>query len=200
MSKVLILFAHPALEKSRVHNRLISRVKNIQDVHVHDLYELYPDFDIDVKKEQKLLLEYNIIIWQHPFYWYSAPAIIKQWMDLVLEHNWAYGPEGNFLMGKKIFNAISTGGSSTAYSTQGRNRYSIRDLLAPFEQTARLCKMEYLPSFVIHDTHKLKKEEIETFAEQYEQLLLSITTERLDNEAMQNVFHLNDLVSFPELI
>jgi len=200
MPKVLVLFAHPALEKSRVHKRLLRQVKNMQDVRIHDLYELYPDFDIDVKKEQKLLMEHDVIAWQHPFYWYSSPALIKQWMDLVLEHNWAYGPEGNFLSGKKIFNIISTGGSAPAYSAQGYNRYSIRELLAPFEQTARLCKMEYLPPFVIHGTHKLNKENIEAYADQYQQLLVNLATGRLNEEELQNVSQLNELISFSELL
>ncbi len=47
---------------------------------VHELYELYPDFFIDVEAEQKLLLEHDIIVWHHPFYWYSAPAICNSWL------------------------------------------------------------------------------------------------------------------------
>lgn len=200
MPKVLVLFAHPALEKSRVHKRLLRRLKNLQDVRVRDLYELYPDFDIDIKKEQQLLLEHDVIAWQHPFYWYSSPALIKQWMDLVLEHNWAYGPEGNYLKGKKIFNIISTGGSEAAYTAEGHNRYSIRELLTPFEQTARLCKMEYLPPFVIHGTHKLNKENIEIYADQYQQLMVNIIAGKLNEDEIQNVAHLNQLISFSEFI
>ena len=122
MAEVLILFAHPALEKSRVHAQLIKQATTIAGVTFHDLYETYPDFDIDVAREQRLLLENDIIIFQHPFYWYSCPAIIKQWLDLVLEHNWAYGPEGKALSGKFAFNVISCGGSKEAYSHEGRNR------------------------------------------------------------------------------
>lgn len=101
MAKVLILFAHPALEKSRIHSSLIRHVKHLHGVNIHDLYEAYPDFDIDVKREQQLLMMHDVIIWQHPFYWYSSPALIKQWLDLVLEHGWAYGGETK-LQGKKI--------------------------------------------------------------------------------------------------
>ena len=76
MAKVLVLFAHPAYEKSRVHKRLNLHVRGLEAVTFRDLYENYPDLDIDVKKEQQLLLEHDIIIFQHPFYWYSSPAII----------------------------------------------------------------------------------------------------------------------------
>ena len=91
MAKVLILFAHPALEKSRVNKRLILAAGNIDNITLNDLYEEYPDFDIDIKREQQLLIEHDLIILQHPFYWYSTPALLKQWEDLVLEHGWAYG-------------------------------------------------------------------------------------------------------------
>jgi glutathione-regulated potassium-efflux system ancillary protein KefG len=200
MARVLILFAHPVLEKSRVHARIIRHLKSIDGVRFHDLYEAYPDFDIDIKKEQELLLEHDIIILQHPFYWYSAPAIIKQWLDLVLEHNWAYGPEGKMLSGKYIFNAISSGGGREAYSKHGKNRFTIQELLAPFEQTAFLCHMKYMPPFVIHGTHKLKKSDIELHAVQYEQLLISLVADRISEDEWQKVEYLNELIPIPELI
>lgn len=90
-NRILILFAHPALENSRVNRYLIQAVEGLDSVTVHDLYEMYPDFHIDVKVEQDLLLAHDIIIFHHPFYWYSTPAIMKEWLDLVLEHGFAYG-------------------------------------------------------------------------------------------------------------
>ena len=100
MSKVLILFAHPALEKSRVNKRLIRDVNSINNITFNDLYEEYYDFNIDVEREKKLLVEHDIIIFHHPFFWYSTPAILKQWQDLVLEHGWAYGSKGTALIEK----------------------------------------------------------------------------------------------------
>lgn len=197
MAKVLILFAHPVLEKSRVHKRLLRHIRSIANVTLHDLYEAYPDMDINIKREQKLLLEHDIFIWQHPFYWYSAPAIIKQWQDLVLEHGWAYGSEGAALTGKKVFNAISCGGPRHVYATGGRNRFSIRQFLAPFDQTALLCRMTYLPPFVIHGTHKLNPEELEMHALQYEQLLVALTGDRISKEDYERVDYLNDLLPVP---
>jgi glutathione-regulated potassium-efflux system ancillary protein KefG len=198
MASVLILFAHPALEKSRIHARMIRQLPKINGVSFHDLYESYPDFDIDVKKEKSLLLAHDIIIFQHPFYWYSAPAIIKQWMDLVLEHGWAYGPGGTQLHGKKIFQAISCGGSREAYAKTGRNRFTIMELLAPFEQTAQLCHMIYLPPFVIHGTHKLRKTEIEVHAVQFEQLLSDLVEDRISENDWKKTSYLNDLLNKPQ--
>ena len=109
MKKILILFAHPAFQKSLINKALLNQVKGIEGVTINNLYEKYPDFFIDVAVEQKLLLEHDIIVWHHPFYWYSAPAIIKEWMDLVLEHGFAYGSKGRALEGKWAISAVSTG-------------------------------------------------------------------------------------------
>lgn len=171
-NRILILFAHPALEKSRINRRLIRAVEGLEFVTVHDLYEHYPNFHINVKAEQALLLEHDIIVFQHPLYWYSSPAILKEWQDLVLEYGFAYGHGGVALQGKKALTAITTGGSEKAYCRQGHNYFTIRELLAPFEQTARLCGMDYLPPFVIHGTHKLSEaEDVAKHAEDYRQII-----------------------------
>jgi len=105
--RVLILFAHPALEKSRVNRRLIAAVQDLENVTINDLYEQYPDFYIRVKREQELLLSHDVIVFQHPFYWYSCPALVKQWEDLVLQYGFAYGKEGTKLEGKWVLTAIT---------------------------------------------------------------------------------------------
>ena len=89
MKKILVLFAHPAFHKSRINIKLIDTIRDMEGVTINDLYETYPDFYIDVNREKQLLLDHDIIVWQHPFYWYSSPAILKEWMDLVLEHGFA---------------------------------------------------------------------------------------------------------------
>lgn len=200
MARVLIIFAHPALEKSRIHLALLRHIRPLKGITFHDLYQLYPDFDIDVKKEQALLLEHDVIIFQHPFYWYSCPAIIKQWQDLVLEHHWAYGRDGRMLEGKRTFNAISTGAKREAYSAGGRNRFPINALLAPFDQTAYLCRMRFLPPFVVDGSFRLSQADIEMKAVQYEQLLLSFINDRLTEEECRRVEYLNDLFPVPKIV
>jgi glutathione-regulated potassium-efflux system ancillary protein KefG len=193
MARVLILFAHPALEKSKVHTSLLKRIRKLSGITFRDLYQIYPDFDIDVKKEQALLLAHDIIIWQHPFYWYSCPPLLKQWEDLVLEHGWAYGTGGDKLAGKWIFNAITSGGSKQMYSSSGRNRFTIRTLLAPFDQTAHLCHMKYMPPFLVDGTLRLSYENIEQSALQYEKLLIALQNDRISMEEWSAVEYLNDL-------
>lgn len=174
MAKILILFAHPALEKSRVHVQLLSAVRGMPGVTLHDLYEVYPDMNIDVRHEQGLLLQNDIILMQHPFYWYSTPAILKQWQDLVLEHGWAYGHTGTALRGKQLGNVLSAGSPEDAYSPEGWHRYPLQHFLLPFQQTALLCNMQYLSPFTIFGTHRLSdagiREETIRYRQHLEQL------------------------------
>ncbi|MEZ4255691.1 MAG: NAD(P)H-dependent oxidoreductase [Polyangiales bacterium] len=190
MKRVLILFAHPALEKSRVHRRLVASAKRVSGVTVHDLYQVYPDFDIDVAREQALLTEHDIVVMQHPIYWYSTPALLKQWQDLVLEHGWAYGTGGNALRGKFLFSAVSAGGGEQAYSDVGLNGRTVRTFLAPIEQTARLCGVRYAPPFLVHGTHRLSDTEIDAEAARYAGTLEAVANGTLD---LERVLHDDEL-------
>lgn len=188
---LLILFAHPALEKSRVNRRLAAVVRELEGVTFHDLYEAYPYFDIDVDREQELLLRHHTIVLQHPFFWYSTPAMMKQWVDLVLEHGWAYGSQGTALVGKRVASAISTGGGESAYREEGHNRHTIRQFLAPIEQTFLLCGMEYLPPFLINGTHGMTVEQIDEFATDYRRTIEILRDRRLSLEMAQHRERLN---------
>jgi glutathione-regulated potassium-efflux system ancillary protein KefG len=191
-NRILILFAHPALEKSRINRQLIRAIRGMDSVSIHDLYEQYPNFHIDVQVEQNLLLAHDIIVFQHPFYWYSSPALLKEWQDLVLEYGFAYGHHGTALRGKKFLSAITTGGSEQAYCRQGHNHFTIRELLAPFEQTARLCGMQYLPPFVIQGTHQLQEaHQVAHHIENYRRAITLLRDNRMDWERLLQYKHLN---------
>ncbi|KAB7731263.1 NAD(P)H oxidoreductase [Rudanella paleaurantiibacter] len=198
MRTILILFAHPALEKSQVNRALLRATEGLPFVTVNDLYEVYPDFEIDVDREQALLLAHDYVLMQHPFYWYSAPPIIKQWEDLVLEHGWAYGRTGKALAGKNMMNVITTGGQQTAYQPTGFNRFSIREFLRPFEQTAVLCNMTYLPPFVVHGTHRITPEQTDSYVEYYRALLTGLGEGRIQPDQLTAFTYTNEyLIPFP---
>ena len=175
--KILVLFAHPLYEKSLINRNLCRAYDNMANITFHDLYEAYPDFEIDTVYEKALILSHDIIIWHHPLYWYSCPPLLKQWIDMVLEFKWAYGPGGTALNGKFILQAISAGGSQLAYSVEGGNKYSIRAYLRPFQQTANLCKMIYLPPYVVYDSNKADKDRIEDVVKQYQHVIAWLQSE-----------------------
>ncbi|MES2545909.1 MAG: NAD(P)H-dependent oxidoreductase [Bacteroidota bacterium] len=191
-NKILILFSHPLFEKSNTNKALVQNIPNSRSITFHDLYEEYPDFDIDVKREQKLLSDHNIIIWHHPMYWYSCPPLMKQWIDMVLEHGWAYGKRGKQLENKIIFQVVTTGGDKENYCETGQDRYSIPDLLQPFNQTAKICNMNYLPPFVVHGTHNMTEDDYQKNGKIYGYLLDYIKGKEIDINEIQQYHYLNE--------
>ena len=194
MNRIQVLVFHPLLHKSRVNQKLIQALEGMENVSVRNMYDIYPDFFIDVKKEQEILVESDIIVWQHPFYWYSSPALLKEWIDLVLEHGFAFGRKGHALDGKKVLTAISTGGRRETYLNEHAVKFSIRQLLAPFEQTASLCRMEYLSPFVTHGTHLLDEEGIEKAAADYARVIRVLRDELLSPEEISKFEYLNEIL------
>ena len=181
MKNILILFAHPAFKKSKINAALRKAVQNLEGVTFHDLYANYPDFLIDIKHEQRLCEEHDVIIMQHPFYWYSTPSILKEWQDLVLEYNWAYGQKGTALRGKVFFQAITAGGNDDVYHHDGYNMFTIQELTAPFRPLANLCGMEWLPPFAILGVHRnLPSVEVVNHSEKYRRLIIAVRDDQLD--------------------
>ncbi len=189
--KVLVLFAHPAFHKSRVNKALVAGLSAIEGLKFHDLYEAYPDYYIDVKREQELLLEHDLIVLHFPLFWYSTPALLKEWQDLVLEHGWAYGSKGNALAGKRFMCSITTGGPESAYQVEGFHGHTLNQLLAPLRQTAKLCKMQLLPPLVLHGTHAVEMEKVEAHRKNYHDLLKNIIQGNLDWEGVDSLEYFN---------
>ncbi|MBT8346981.1 MAG: NAD(P)H-dependent oxidoreductase [Desulfofustis sp.] len=192
MNKILIIFAHPAISRSTMNRAMKTAVDDLDGVTVHDLYRCYPDFYIDVAHEQRLCEEHDVIIFQHPFYWYSTPSIIKEWLDLVLQHGWAYGSEGRALEGKYYFHALTAGGDDSTYRHQGANLFTVSELLSPYRATANLCRMRWLPPFAVLGIHQgLADELIRSHALDYRRMVTAFRDEMVDLEAITDAPYLN---------
>jgi glutathione-regulated potassium-efflux system ancillary protein KefF len=165
---ILILVAHPAMEQSRLNRQLMRAAAAARwpadapdgragspRTAVRDLYALYPDYLIDVAAEQAALAAARLVVWQHPVHWYGMPPLMKLWLDSVLGFGWAYGPGGRALQGKDLWLVVSTGGGADAYHPGGYNRYFFDAFLPPYEQSAVLCGMRFLPPLVIHGAHRV---------------------------------------------
>ena len=174
ISPILILFAHPAIERSRINQPMINAVAGLEGVTIHDLYEAYPDFDIDVSREQALVEVHDVVVFHHPMRWYSCPALLKEWFDLVLTEGWAYGSGAVALRGKRAVSAVSTGGSTGAFTPDGASRHVVEDFLLPFDQTVHLCGMTYLEPVIFHGSHRATEIEISAHARAYRARILSL--------------------------
>ena len=186
--RILVLFAHPSLDRSEANRPMADAVIDNDGTTFVDLYAEYPDFQIDIDREQQRLLEHDVIVFQHPLYWYSTPSILKEWQDLVLEYGFAYGSEGTALRGKIFFNALTAGGIEAAYRAEGYNHFTIRELLHPLEQTARLCGMIYLPPFALFGSRTAIDEgRVESHVADWGRVLEALRNNQLDIAAAQDL-------------
>jgi glutathione-regulated potassium-efflux system ancillary protein KefG len=192
MNRILIIFAHPRFEKSRANRALLVGMEKLTHVTLNDLYEQYPDFNVDVDREKQLLVDHQIIVWHHPLFMYSAPALLKQWIDLVLEYGWAHGTERGYLAGKIAFNAVTAAGTRQGYTPGGAHHFSMGQILVPYELTATRCKMVYLPPFVVHGTHRLTDAELEAHGAAYRTLLMRLRDHEVDISSIRPLSYLND--------
>jgi glutathione-regulated potassium-efflux system ancillary protein KefG len=170
--KALVVFAHPNVTGSRAGRSLRDAVAGLPGVTIHDLYGEYPDFFIDVKREQNLLLNHDLVVLQHPFFWYACPPLLKMWLDDVLELGWAFGENGTHLRGKTLWSVVTTGGARSTYAMEGANRFEMQTFLSPFDQTAHLCGMLYPEPFVLHEVRSLDDVELAQASERYRSAVL----------------------------
>lgn len=180
--KVQILFFHPTMENSKINRGFVNILPNHENLTFRSIYDEYPNGFIDVPREKKLLTENEAIFFQHPFYWYSCPPMMKQWIDSVLELGWAYGKGGTALQGKIWKQIISSAGSGKAYTAEGFHKHTMTEFLLPFKRTAELCNMEYHEPFLIQGAQGLGKDQIDDLKSQYQKLILEFCTGRINGK------------------
>ena len=191
MKKILVLYAHPSPSRSEVNVPLFRDARDLDFVTAVDLYAEYPDFNIDIEKEQQRLLSHDVIVFQFPLYWYSTPSILKEWQDLVLEYGFAYGQNATALKGKTFFCALSAGGREEAYKCDGYNHFTLRELLQPLEQMARISHMTYLGPFAIFGSRTAKEEHrIKQHRQKWRSLLTALAEDSLDYPQAQGCANL----------
>jgi glutathione-regulated potassium-efflux system ancillary protein KefF len=152
---ICVIYAHPYPTRSYANRVLMRELPEGSGIQVRSLYDLYPDFDIDVPVEQAALSRANLVVWMHPTYWYSVPGLLKHWFDQVLAHGWAYGVGGHALRGKHCLWVTTTGGDDDAYSETGMHEQPFAHFIPPIEETARFCGMHWESPYVVHGAHLL---------------------------------------------
>ena len=138
--RTLIIIAHPNVEESSTQQFLIDSSKSIKEVNTYILEE-----KIDKEKSLELLKNHERIIFQFPMYWYSAPFLLKKWIDLVFDDSLLTGS----LLGKEMGIVVSLGVSEENFVSGGKEKFTLSELFRPFEALANKCQMTYLPIFSI---------------------------------------------------
>jgi glutathione-regulated potassium-efflux system ancillary protein KefF len=173
---ICLLYAHPYPDRSRANRMLLDAVSGLPDLEVRSLYDLYPDFSIDVQAEQAALTRASVVVWQHPFYWYSVPGLLKHWFDKVLALRWAYGPGGTALQGKTCLWVTTTGAPEPGYSAAGMHTRPFEHFVPAIEQTARFCGMLWAEPLVLFGAHRVGDEQLHAHALRYRERLDALRT------------------------
>lgn len=164
---IRLVYAHPYPDRSRGNRALLRAVSDLPGVEVCALYDLYPDFAIDVEREQAALSAASAVVLQHPLYWYSVPGLLKHFFDKVLTRGYAYGNGGRALAGKPCLWVATTGGDTAAYAEGALHARPFADYVPPIEQTARFCGMLWQAPIIVHGVHQLSPAELAARCEDY---------------------------------
>jgi glutathione-regulated potassium-efflux system ancillary protein KefF len=169
MSKTLMILAHPNIEES-IGNKTISETfANEENTEVRNIHLLYPDFKIDVKAEQEALLTADTIIFQYPLFWYSIPAILKEWIDQVFQYGFAFGAESK-LTGKNVIVSFTIGSPIKDYPQE-----TIEKITFHLKGLTKYCKMNYAGEIFCNDINNYapgaKEKAVESANKHTQQLL-----------------------------
>jgi glutathione-regulated potassium-efflux system ancillary protein KefF len=172
---ILVVFAHPYPDRSSANRALLGGLEGLHGVEVRSLYDLYPDFNIDAAAERWALERASVVVWQHPIYWYSMPALLKLWVEKVLTFGWAWGPGGDALRGKRCLWAVTTGGDENDYQPDGLHGHVFGAFAPVMEQTARFCGMEWVEPVVVHEARQLDSDGLAAWAAAYRARLVELS-------------------------
>ena len=158
-TKILVIVAHPDLANSRINKRLAGGVMGLSNVKVEKLYMDYPDGVIDV------------IVIQVPFYWYAAPALLKEWQDKVLGLSWSSEQFRESLAAKKLLVVVTMAHAATTYLRGAENQYTVEESMTPLRQMADYCGMIWQTPHAIYGVKDFGDEDIDREVEEYKELL-----------------------------
>ena len=173
MKKILLLSCHPDIAKSTANKTLLNAVKDIEGVTVMDIYKE----EFTAENYRKAFDEADILLFQFPLYWGSAPYMLKKWSDEIffqLIDNQAG-------VGKKIMVAVTAGAAKKEFGPNGYNLYPIETLVSPYHLQANFSGMGWIPPFAIYDmeneNEELKLKNAEEGAKEYRKLINSLVNE-----------------------
>ena len=169
--QALVVFADPALQRSRLSRRVGNAARALDDVQVQDLYELYPDFYIDARAERHLLKGAQLLVFTFQLGWYGMPSLLKEWFDAVVKPEWARTDGGGCLQGKRCWAIVDCNGEQADYQPGGRHARPLEDYLLPLAQTVRACGMEWLAPHVYYGAERATPDEIDAHVAKLRKML-----------------------------
>lgn len=167
--QIYLIVAHPNLAASKANKALLEKALTLKNVTVRNLYADYPNFKIDVKREQAEMEKADAIVFQFPLYWYSTPSLMKEWQDSVFTYGWAFGSQGSKLKDKTFSLATTVGSPEKSYIQNGEN---IMDkILFPLYGSAQFCSMKKAEPFIHYGLGRPSDEELVKMSNLYAEFL-----------------------------
>jgi len=149
---ILVIHAHPYPRTSRAGAALLASIRDLPGTEIRSIYDLYPDYDIDVAAEQAALERADVVALMHPLYWYAVPSMLKHWIDTVLVEDWAHVERDSAkLKGKECLWIVTTGDDES---------YGPGTPTPILQEIARACGMTWLEPFIVGSADKLSTEEL----------------------------------------
>lgn len=141
LKKTLVIIAHPEVENSQLQQFLLESSQHLEEVEIHHLIEK----QFDIKEEQNKLKQFDRIIFQFPMYWYSAPFVLKKWLDEVIDYTFSKTE----LRHKELGLVVSLGVDEASFASGKPEKFTLSEIFRPFEALANKCQMKFLPIFSI---------------------------------------------------
>ena len=175
--KVLIVFTHPnpnsfnhaLLEKTKAGLNQSGhevRVKNLYQekfnpvLYSDDLSQLHNDnIPTRIDAEQKQLLWADGLIFIYPLWWFTPPAMLKGWFDVVLSHGVAFEYSNNGVTGllkhKKALVLITAGATEDWFQQNDALEISYRPIT---DGTLAFCGIENVSHEIYYDVVNISDE------------------------------------------
>ncbi|MDC4409848.1 NAD(P)H-dependent oxidoreductase [Acinetobacter baumannii] len=150
----LLILAHPYYAQSIANKTIVNElIKTYPDLEVRDIFQLYPDYKIDVSAEQEALLRHDTIILQYPMFWFNMPAILKLWFDEVFTYQFAYGSQGDKLKDKKVIISMTVGQKEADMVNERENL--INSFLKAVQYSIQYTQMQLSSTFLLYEVSPL---------------------------------------------
>lgn len=129
----------------------------------------------DIQQELDKLLWADLLILNFPIYWFSAPAILKGWIDRVLVSGICYGGKRFYdqggLAGKRALVTVTLGGREHMFG-EGAIHGPLEDMLRPILRgTLAYVGLDVLPPFVAWHVPYISQEARQEFLVSYQRRL-----------------------------
>lgn len=136
----------------------------------------------DIRQELDKLLWADLLILNFPIFWFSAPAMLKGWIDRVLVSGVCYGGKRFYdqggLAGKKALVSVTLGGREHMFG-EGAIHGPLEDMLRPILRgTLAYVGFEVLQPFVAWHVPYISEQARGEFLERYRQRLEGLDAER----------------------